>query len=54
MKTAEEIDQEYSELCMKLGDLEIKKGMIEHQKSEIIKKIAALAKEKLSKKDQEQ
>lgn len=54
MKTKEQIDQEYSSLCAQLGDIEIKKGTLEFQKNEIIKKIALLAKEKTQTKEVEQ
>jgi hypothetical protein len=45
MKTTEEINEEYSRLCAKLGDLKIKRGTLEHQENEIIKEIAKLSKE---------
>lgn len=45
-RTEEQINQEYSELCAKLGDIEIKKGALDFQKNEIIKKVGALAKER--------
>lgn len=46
MRTVDEIDQEYTDLCAVLGDIEIQKGMLEHKKNETIKKIAQLSKEK--------
>ncbi len=46
MRTVDEIDQEYTDLCAVLGDIEIQKGMLEHKKNETIKKIARLSKEK--------
>lgn len=46
MRTVDEIDQEYTDLCAVLGDIEIQRGMLEHKKNETIKKIAQLSKEK--------
>ena len=45
MKTVDQINEEYSSLCARLGDLRIKRGTLEHQENELIKKIAALVKE---------
>jgi uncharacterized membrane protein len=45
VKTTEDINNEYSKLCAKLGDLRIKRGTLKHQENEIIKEIARLSKE---------
>jgi hypothetical protein len=45
LKTVDQINEEYSSLCARLGDLRIKRGTLEHQENELIKKIAALVKE---------
>lgn len=54
MRTQEQIDKEYSDLCAQLGDIEIRKGTLEFKKNEIIKKIAQLAKEKTQNMETEQ
>ncbi len=44
-KTEEQINQKYTELCISLGDTEIKIGALQHKKNEITKQIGHLAKE---------
>jgi hypothetical protein len=54
VKTDKEIDKEYSDLCAQLGDIEIKKGALDFQKNEVIKKISQVIKEKVSNQNKEQ
>lgn len=43
--TEQEINQKYTELCISLGDTEIKIGALQHKKNEITKQIGELARQ---------